>query len=161
MKKLGILIIAAAFAANSSAYAAPAANTADNTPADYDYMAKDSEYIKCRQNAVTLSDDEAAICIAAEVKRQEKLIENVYNQFLSKKQFQNWNNGSGMFGGNMKDMSQQWIGWRNRYCSLYTVAMKEYSPSKAFNYQTCLMEQTWSYYQRLLNLFRNYNADLD
>ena len=153
MKKLAFLAILLLLSGQSFA----AANEEGSKP--YDYMDENSEYIKCRQGAVTMSDDEAAICVAAEVKRQEKLIEQVYGWFLQKKQFQDWNNGSNIFSGNVKTMNQQWVAWRNRYCSLYANAMKEFSESQAYNYQTCLLEQTWAYYKNLVNLYRNHDAD--
>lgn len=155
MKKLAFLAVFLLLSGQS--WAAPT----EESSKPYDYMDEDSEYVKCRQGAVTMSDDEAAICIAAEVKRQEKLIEQVYGWFLQKKQFQDWNNGSNIFSGNVKTMNQQWVAWRNRYCSLYAAAMQEFSESQAYNYQTCLLEQTWAYYKNLINLYRNHDADPD
>lgn len=122
----------------------------------------DSEYIKCLQSATQHTDNETAICMGKEIKRLDQEINNFYNNvFLKEAQVQKWNNGNGMFRGNLKDMQDQFNSYRVRFCSLYSLLMQNYSSSQLYLRNECMMQLTNEYYIRIRNMARSYKADLD
>lgn len=77
--------------------------------------------------------------------------QNKYEQLASNKLAAEWNKGNGMFKGNLKDMYDSWVAYRNRFCSLSGVAGHyETSESKAFHQSLCLV-----------NLSKKHNQELD
>lgn len=130
-------------------------NTAQNERVENDYY-------NCLQAATGYSDDEKALCMSEEVKRLDREITNLYQKtFLKVDRIQKWNNGNGMFRGNLKDMQDQFNGYRSRFCSFYATTMENYSGSQAYLRNECLMQITGEYYNRLLQMSRDYDADLD
>ena len=122
----------------------------------------ENDYYNCLQNATGYSDDDKALCMSEEVKRVDRAITNLYQKiFLKVDRIQKWNNGNGMFRGNIKDMQDQFNGYRSRFCSFYATTMEIYSGSQAYLRNDCLMKVTGEYYNRLLQMSRDYDADLD
>lgn len=127
-----------------------------------EYERVDNDYYNCLQATTGYTDDEKALCMSEEVKRLDREITNLYQKiFLKVERIQKWNNGNGMFRGNLKDMQEQFNGYRSRFCSFYAVTMENYSGSQAYLRNDCMMEMTNEYYNRLLQMSRDYDADLD
>ena len=90
----------------------------------------ENDYYNCLQAASGYSDDEKAICMSGEIKRLDRAISDLYQKtFLKVERIQKWNNGNGMFRGNIKDMQDQFNGYRSRFCSFYATTMQIYSGS--------------------------------
>ena len=122
----------------------------------------ENDYYNCLQAASGYSDDEKAICMSGEIKRLDRAISDLYQKtFLKVERIQKWNNGNGMFRGNIKDMQDQFNGYRSRFCSFYATTMQIYSGSQMYLRNECLMRLTTHYYNRLLQMSRDYDADLD
>lgn len=139
-----------------------AAAPKDNYPEPTTVSDEDSDYVKCLQAATEFTDDETALCMDGEIKRLDRALNNLYrNVFLKEERIQKWNNGNGMFRGNIKDMQDQFTAYRARFCSFYAQAMQNYSGSQAYLRNECMMQLTNEYYTRLLNISRSYDADLD
>ncbi len=146
------LCLAAAFALFSFNASAAEAQTDESV----------SDYERCLQAATEFTDDETALCMSEEVKRLDRAIATLYQQtFLPVDRIAKWNNGNGMFRGNIKDMQDQFNGYRSRFCSFYAVTMQIYSGSQAYLRNDCMMKLTQEYYNRLLQMSRDYDADLD
>lgn len=97
------------------------------------------------------SDEAYSRCWLDEAKRLNTEIKNKYEQLASNKLAAEWNKGNGMFKGNLKDMYDSWVAYRNRFCSLSGVAGHyETSESKAFHQSLCLV-----------NLSKKHNQELD
>ena len=93
----------------------------------------ENDYYNCLQAASGYSDDEKAICMSGEIKRLDRAISDLYQKtFLKVERIQKWNNGNGMFRGNIKDMQDQFNGYRSRFCSFYATTMQIYSGSQMY-----------------------------
>ncbi len=123
---------------------------------------EESDYNKCLQASKEFTDDETAICMSGEVKRLDKAIANLYqNTFLKVERIKKWNNGNGMFRGNIKDMQDHFNSYRSRFCSFYATTMEIYSGSQMYLRNECMMKLTTEYYQRLSQMAIDFDADLD
>ena len=84
-------------------------------------------------------------CTLLEANRILKIVEEKYEQLSNNPELKNWNNGTGMFNGNFKNLYNEWVAYRDRYCSLYGTSM---SPDTAqgniadLNGAECLLELT-------------------
>ncbi len=122
LKKLGILA-AAAVVFSSPAFA--------------------DAYTDCMKSAsVKGSDFEIALCMKAEADRVLKQVQAEYTQLAADKDFEKWNNGNGMFKGNLRDMYAAWLNYRDKYCSLYAYAAERYAGSEDYNREKCRMDLT-------------------
>ncbi len=152
--KLGV-----AAALTMLSFAVQAANS-DNANSGKDKI--ENDYYNCLQAADGYGDDEKAICMSGEISRLDRAINKLYQKtFLNVERIQKWNNGNGMFRGNIKDMQDQFNGYRSRFCSFYAITMQIYSGSQMYLRNECLMKLTTDYYNRLLQMSRDYDADLD
>ena len=123
---------------------------------------KMSDYDRCLQASTEFTDEETAICMSGEIKRLDKAIARLYqNTFLKVERINKWNNGNGMFRGNIKDMQDHFNAYRARYCSFYATTMQIYSGSQTYLRNDCMMKLTTDYYRRLLQISRDFDADLD
>lgn len=123
---------------------------------------EENDYNKCLQASKEFSDEETALCMSGEIKRLDQAIANLYQKtFIKVKRIEAWNNGNGMFRGNIKDMQDQFNGYRSRFCSFYATTMEIYSGSQMYLRNECMMKLTTEYYARLLQMSRDFDADLD
>ena len=147
------------FSFSSQAQEAQSTQNTQQTPT---YERVENDYYNCLASTKGYSDDEKAICMEGEIKRLDREINKLYQKtFLQEARIQKWNNGNGMFRGNIKDMQDEFNGYRSRFCSFYAVTMEIYSGSQAYLRNECLMKVTEEYYNRLLQMARDYDADLD
>lgn len=144
LKKLSLSIMFSAtiFCSNFAVAAEPAAG----------------EYNKCLRETQEQTDDAYVPCVSAEVKRLEKAINKQFELFLKDPRFVKWNNGNGLFRGNIKDMNDRWIAFRNNYCAFYNMAMYRYTVSKNYNREKCMMDLSQDYLDRLRAVYHDYDA---
>lgn len=96
------------------------------------------EYEKCFNAAQT--DNEVALCLKAENVRMLKDIQQIYLNLATHEKTKAWNNGNGLMSGNLKDMYNSWLAYRNRFCSLYQKASENTFGSDDFNRAKCLFD---------------------
>ena len=64
------------------------------------------------------SDLKMASCTIIEANKILKSVEEKYETLANNKAFANWNSGSGMYSGNFKKLYNEWLQYRDSYCSL-------------------------------------------
>lgn len=92
-------------------------------------------------------------CITQETQRIMEMVEQKYEQLASNKDFDAWNQGTFMYSGNFKNLLDEWLAYRDRYCSLYG-----YSASPSTN--EGIVEQL-SAVECVLELTKRQNKDMD
>lgn len=125
--------------------------------ANYDFEQK--EYNKCLEGIVANTPGEYIACLNAEIKRQNGAITYFYNELLKLQGYQKWNNGNGMFRGNMKDMNDQYVAYRERMCSMYGLAYENLLNTPEHGRKKCTMEINDSYLRRLQEIYGTSIAD--
>lgn len=107
-------------------------------------------------NASDKSDDGYSKCYLAETKRLSEEIKQKYNKLAENPQLTQWNNGNGMFKGNLKDMFDSWIAFRNRFCSLSGISGNHYNgESKTFHQSDCLYQLSKEHNDQLDGIISN------
>ncbi len=114
------------------------------------------EYEECYTKAQ--NDNQVALCMKAETARVLKDIQEVYTNLANNPQTKSWNNGNGLLSGNLKDMYDHWIAYRNRYCSLFVKASENTFGSESFDQERCLLELTDDHYKLVLAAIVNANS---
>lgn len=117
------------------------------------------EYEYCMKDASLVGDTAIAECMKEESKR---LNQDMYAELeaISKNQdFVNWNNGTGMFRGRLKNIYDNWAKYRDDYCSLYTLSMENYLGSKEYNMQRCVLDLTKNQVQYIKVIQKNRKSD--
>lgn len=92
-------------------------------------------------------------CVTQETQRIMNMVEQKYEQLASNKDFDAWNQGTFMYSGNFKNLLDEWLAYRDRYCSLYG-----YSSSP--NTNEGIVEQL-SAVECVLELTKRQNKDMD
>ncbi len=98
------------------------------------------EYDACYQKAQ--NDDQVALCMKAETLRLMKSIQEAYINVSKHEQTASWNKGNGLISGNLKDMYDSWLNYRNKYCSLFTLASEHMFGTESFDQERCLLNMT-------------------
>ncbi len=107
------------------------------------------------------SDEAYSRCWLDEAKRLSAEIKDKYEQLAANKLASEWNKGNGMFKGNLKDMYDSWVAYRNRFCSLSGVAGHyETGESKAFHQSLCLMDLSKKHNQELSGLLSTFASQM-
>lgn len=114
------------------------------------------EYDACYQKA--RDDNEVALCMKAENTRILKEIQQIYLNLSKHEETKKWNNGNGLLSGNLKDMYNSWLAYRNRYCSLYVVASQNTFGSENFDRERCLLSFTNDHYELIKTVIINLNS---
>ena len=114
------------------------------------------EYDDCRYKVK--SDDELALCMKAETKRLLKEIQEIYVNVSKNEVTAPWNKGNGLISGNLRDMYDHWIAYRNRYCSLFVTASKETFGSSEYDKERCLLQLTNDHYELMHSVIINANT---
>lgn len=117
------------------------------------------EFEECDQKA--MDDDALALCMKAETARLMKDIQQDYLRLVKYKPTKDWNKGNGLISGNLKDMYNSWIAYRNRYCSLLTVASADMYGSTNYHRESCLLEMTTDHKTLMDNVVRNSDLGRD
>lgn len=119
--------------------------------ASYDFEQKD--YNKCLEAIVANTPGEYIACLNAEIKRQNSAIAYFYTELLKLQTYKKWNNGNDMFRGNMKDMNDQYVAYRERLCSMYGLAYEELLNTPEHGRKKCTMEVNDMYLRRLQEIY--------
>ena len=114
------------------------------------------EYDACYQNA--RDDNEVALCKKAENTRLLKEVQQIYLNLSKQEPTKKWNNGNGLLSGNLKDMYNSWLAYRNRYCSLYVVASQNTFGGENFDRERCLLSFTNDHYELMKTVIINANS---
>ncbi len=111
------------------------------------------EYDACYKKAQ--NDDETALCMKAETARVTKDLQALYLRVSQHPQTASWNNGNGLTSGNLKDMYNHFMAYRNRYCSLFTKASEFMFGSSDFDKERCLLGLTKEHYELMQTILIN------
>ena len=114
------------------------------------------EYEDCYGKAQ--DDNAVALCLKEENTRTLKQIQQIYLNLSKNEITGKWNNGNGLISGNLKDMYNSWLGYRNRYCSLYQTAMQNNFGSTSFNREKCLYSFNEDHLKLMQNVIVNANT---
>lgn len=114
------------------------------------------EYEACYRKAK--DDDQIALCMKAETARVLKDIQEIYLNVAKHEKTSEWNNGNGVIRGNLKDMYDHFIAYRNRYCSLYEVASADTFGSSSFHKESCMLELTSDHYKLMHRIIIDANT---
>lgn len=152
-KLLATVAVAAAFAGSAQAQTQDGHKKPGESLyiANYDFEQK--EYNKCLEGIVANTPGEYIACLNAEIKRQNSAIAYNYTQLLKLPEYQKWNNGNDMFRGNMKDMNDQYIAYRERICSMYGLAYENLLNTPEHGRKKCTMEINDMYLRRLQEIY--------
>lgn len=99
------------------------------------------------------SDQKMASCTIIEANKILKSVQEKYETLANNQAFANWNAGSGMYSGNFKKLYNEWLQYRDSYCSLYG-----YSISPSPN-QGAIGELSGA--ECVLELTKRQNKDMD
>lgn len=114
------------------------------------------EYDLCYDNAQ--NDAEVSLCMKAETARLMKSIQETYSAILKNEQTASWNNGNGLISGNLKDMYDNWVAYRNRYCSLFVLASEHTFGGPDYDKERCLLNLTNDHYELMRSVLINANS---
>jgi len=114
------------------------------------------EYDTCYAQAK--DDNEVALCMKAESARVLKQLQNTYLEISKHPQTAGWNNGNGLITGNLKDMYDHWLAYRNRYCSLFAKSSENGFGSESFHKERCLLRMTTDQYDLMHQILINANS---
>lgn len=87
-------------------------------------------------------DFELAICMKTKTAKVLKQVQAEYTTIANMKDFQEWNNGNGMYKGNIRDTYNAWLVYRNKYCDMYAIANKEITEYIDYYREKCKMDLT-------------------
>lgn len=117
------------------------------------------EYDACYSQAI---DDEAvALCMKAETARLMKEIQQTYLELSKNPQTKDWNKGDGLKNGNLRDMYNSWLAYRNRLCSLNAVATENMYGSTDYHRESCFLELTSDHQKILESILLSANGTRD
>lgn len=113
-------------------------------------------YEKCFQEAK--DDNEVALCMKAETTRLLTEIQKIYLNISKNPQTASWNQGTGLAKGNLKNLYDYWLAYRNRYCSLFVLASENGFGSPDYNKERCLLNLTLDHYELMHQVIINANS---
>lgn len=117
------------------------------------------EYDACYNKAQ--DDDQVALCMKAETLRLMKTLQEVYINVSKNEQTASWNQGNGLISGNLKEMYDSWLNYRNKYCSLFTLASEHMFGSENFDRERCLLNITNDHLELMKTIIINASSGGD
>ena len=117
-----------------------------------------SKYEYCMRDATKVGDNAIAECMQEETKRIDALIYKEYEAITADPYFKEWHNGSGMFRGRVKTLYETWYKYREEFCSLFTLSMKNYLGTEKYNTQRCLLDFAQNHYNYIKGIILNKNS---
>lgn len=106
-------------------------------------------------------DFELAVCMKAKTDNVLKQVQKEYTTVANMKEFQEWNNGNGMFKGNVRDTYNAWLVHRNKYCDMYAISAKNRAGSDEYNSERCKLDLTNEQLAYIQAIIRNTIATVD
>ncbi len=116
----------------------------------------DEDYKKCMEKTKKTQQ-----CLKEEIDRSTQAIKNYLNSFYVNEDTAKWNNGPDVKTGNLRDMFDSWVAFRNRMCSLTYYAQRKAYGMKAISFDTCIQFYNINFEQNLNNLLGAANSYLD
>lgn len=107
-------------------------------------------------NSIKIKD-----CVTEETQRIMAMIEQKYQQLASNKDFDYWNQGTLMYSGNFRNLLDEWVAYRDRYCSLYgysTSPGTEEGIVSQLSSVECVLELTKRQNKDMDVILKNYNS---
>jgi len=158
MKKLFIFAAALALTAANALAQKADDNEKDNLYiAEYDFEQKD--YKKCLEQVVAYTAAEYVTCLNAEIARQDAALRGYYEALLKFPEFQKWNGSNNLFRGNLKDMDDQFIAYRERLCSLSGLALYQFYGDLEHGRKECIKDVNDELLRRLERMYNSSQAD--
>lgn len=103
------------------------------------------EFEACKAKAT--DDTQIGLCMKAETTRLLKETQEIYLNMSKNELGAKWNKGNGLVKGNLKDMYDSWLAYRNRFCSLFEAVSVENVGSRTYNHERCLLNLTNDHYE--------------
>lgn len=121
------------------------------------------EYTDCMKEVerTKAGDFEIALCMKAQSARVLKKVQDEYTKIANMKFFEEWNNGNGMFKGNVRDTYNAWFVYRNKYCDLYALATTNSSGTNEYNREKCRLDLSDEQFAYITTVIRNKDVDVD
>lgn len=121
---------------------------------------KSQEFNDCMDKAGKIGDSAIAVCYNTETEKVLLQIKDIYEAATKNKAIASWSGGAGMQSGNLRNLFENWLNYRNRFCSFYTVGNSEYLGSGEYNNAKCLWEVSQNHLIEMTNVVRNSNSYL-
>ena len=157
MLKKSILVVALLVAMGIDASAQTPTGSRKIAQVGYDFG--QSEYKKCLNAVVSYTPKEYIACLNAEIARQNESMNGYYEALLRYPEFQKWNSGNGMFRGNLKDMNDQFMAYRERFCSLSGLALFQQFGNLDYGRKDCVMRVNDEMLRRLERMYNSSQVD--
>lgn len=125
--------------------------------ADYDF--DQTIYNSCISRISNGSGPAYVGCIDQELRRQESAMQFFYTELLKQEQYQKWNNGKTLASGNIKDMNDQYIAYRDRLCSMFAIGMMNFYQNIEWGRKECMMKVNDEMLRRLQRFYGESLAD--
>ncbi len=116
------------------------------------------DYEQCTKSAKT--DNDYADCMKTESSRLMNLIKKEYEQIGKDSRFKAWDKGKLQNSNNLKKLFNDWLNYRDSYCSLYTLSMSNYMGSDDYNQQKCVYDITERQYNYIKLIIQNANSEI-
>ncbi|MBR1648290.1 MAG: hypothetical protein IJ689_01655 [Alphaproteobacteria bacterium] len=163
---LNLAAIAVMISASASAQTTQTPNlNAKVSVFDDDFDFEHKQYYQCTSQILNGSAAGYIGCLNAELKRQDDLLKYFYTELLKQPQYQKWNNGNGLFKGNIKDMNDQYAAYRDRICSMFAMGMMNFYQNIEWGRKDCMMQTNDELLRRMQRFYSeslaDYSSELD
>ncbi len=118
-------------------------------------------YGDCMEKATKVSEDAVVVCMNDETKNLMQQTKTEYEDILKNEDFAKWNNGNGMQKGNLRNMYDSFIGYREKYCSLFALSMVNYLGTEKYNNAKCVMDMTREHLIQIRRFIQNANSTIN
>ncbi len=108
-----------------------------NNNVGYDF--EQTAYHECINSLINESEFATIGCLNKEIKRQDDGMQSYFKELLKQEQYQKWNKSTTPNSGNMKDMVDQYIAFRDRFCSMYAIGMTNLFTNTERGRKECLV----------------------
>lgn len=131
LKNLSLILFGSVFLMNTAS-----AQSLDTGVGDED------AYNKCIE-ASNGGDQALTTCTLTEAERILKIVQKKYNSLASDPYFKDWNSDIAAIGVNFKSLYDNWLAYRNQYCSLYGFSLTQGEGSLGeLSGAECVLEMT-------------------
>ncbi|MGN0913355.1 MAG: lysozyme inhibitor LprI family protein [Alphaproteobacteria bacterium] len=115
-------------------------------------------YEQC--SAAAKDDWGYAACMKTESNRLINLIKAEYDAIGKDSRFTVWNKGKSQNSDNLRKLFNDWLSYRDNYCSLYTLSMSNYIGIDEYNRQKCIYDITNQQYNDIKSIIQNADSDV-
>ena len=126
--------------------------------ADASANKSDDTFQRCMANTLEMS--EQTRCIQNRTKDFMQELKVAYEKLAATQRFSGWNKSLDMKSGNLRAMYEDWLKFRERYCSYYTLIMTEEMHSSEYNNAQCMLDLTRTHAMDMQNLLTMSNSTM-